>query len=626
MCGIAGIVNAAEPVSKDRVIKMTNAIAHRGPDGEGHWFNSSGRVGLGHRRLSIIDLSRDGAQPMHFGEGRYSIVFNGEIYNYLELRQDLVGKGIHFRSHSDTEVLLALYSIKKEKCLDELDGMFSFAIWDEQEQTLFCARDRFGEKPFYYSHISGNTFVFGSEIKQLFSYGIRKEVNERMAYNFMINRYVLSNPSDNSETFYNKINKLEPAHYLIVDSDLRIHKKRYWDLDIHKEDLDITFEDASARFKELFERSIRRRLRSDVPVGSSLSGGLDSSTIVCLIDRINQDKKICQKTFSARFKNFAKDEGRYMEEVVVKTNAEAHFTWPDEEGFINEIDKVIFHQDEPFASASIFAQWSVMKLAKEQNVTVLIDGQGADEILAGYHYYFSTYLKQLFQNGSSRYTEELIAYRQMHNPTFKDFSSQVDTSLFTQSSLLSKLMAWTKNMVRPAYRLIRPVPVKTYHSKENQFQSDYANSFSSGDVFQHIPSENLKEVLYWNTCIYGLEDLLRYADRNSMAFSREVRLPFLEHELVEFVFSLPSEFKISKGWTKYILRKSFENIMPPDISWRTDKIGYEPPQSKWMANPKINEMIQEAKLKLEQRRILNPRRDIKEDDDWTLLMAGKMLF
>ncbi|HEV7231088.1 MAG TPA: asparagine synthase (glutamine-hydrolyzing) [Bacteroidia bacterium] len=625
MCGIAGIVSNQQKVAPEPLKRMTDVISHRGPDGEGQWINSSGGTGLGHRRLSIIDLSADGAQPMHFGEGRYTITFNGEIYNYIELKDKLLKQGVKFRSQSDTEVLMALYALKREKCLDELDGMFAFAIWDELEKTLFCARDRFGEKPFYYHHEPGKVFIFGSEIKQLFASGLPRNVNNRMAFNFLNNRFMLSNPSVRSETFFDGISKLEPAHYLLISADLKLTHKRYWDIDRNSENKTISFDDAAIRFRELFERSTKRRLRADVPVGSSLSGGIDSSTIVCLIDQINHENKISQKTFSARFKDFAKDEGKFMEAVISRTKAEAHFTWPDETGFVNDIDKLIYHQDEPFASASIFAQWCVMKLAKENNVTVLIDGQGADEMLAGYLYYFPTYLKQLYKQQSPLYPEELDVYRSRHNPVFQEF--RPDTSSANQSlSIATQTKRALKNVVRPFYRAVIPAQ-STILRKAHPFLSpEYTTAFSPKDLYNTNFEGSLKDQLYLNTCVSGLEDLLRYADRNSMAFSREVRLPFLEKEMVEFIFSLPSEYKISKGWTKILLRKAFEDIMPPEISWRVDKIGYEPPQTKWMANPAVASMVIQAKEKLEKEHVLNPNRDKGQDNDWSLLMAGKMLF
>jgi asparagine synthase (glutamine-hydrolysing) len=393
MCGIAGIykLNNAS-VKMEELKKMTDVIIHRGPDGEGHWINESSKVGFGHRRLSIIDLSENGKQPMHYANGRYTITFNGEIYNYIELRKELIQKGYQFISDSDTEVLLALYDLKKEKCLQDLDGMFSFAIWDEKEQILFCARDRVGEKPFHY-YLDEHQFVFASEIKQFWEAGINKSVDQQKIMKYA-EFGIIDEVDDITKTFYNNIKRLDSAHYLIIGAKKNVHINKYWDIDLNAPKFNGTIEQAAEKFLELFTESIRLRLRSDVPVGSSLSGGLDSSSIVMLIDAL-KGKEIKQNTFSARFNNFDKDEGVHIEAVVKACkNLEVHYTWPDKNYFEQVFDKVTYHQDEPFGSTSIIAQYAVMELAKKNNVTVLLDGQGADEYLAGYLFYYQKYLNQ----------------------------------------------------------------------------------------------------------------------------------------------------------------------------------------------------------------------------------------
>ncbi|HLG35625.1 MAG TPA: asparagine synthase (glutamine-hydrolyzing), partial [Bacteroidia bacterium] len=370
MCGIAGILSFSNRAEERMVRKMTDTLHHRGPDGEGVWMNGSAQICLGHRRLSIIDLSDSGRQPMHFADGRYTITYNGEIYNYVELKEELKKKGCRFVSTSDTEVLLALYDFKKEQCLAELDGMFAFAIWDEKEKTLFCARDRFGEKPFYY-HINENYFAFASEMKALFATDMEKTPGRKKIYDYLLYS-ALEDSADRSSTFYENIIQLEASHYLLVSADKTFVKKRYWDIDINVRDHDITEKDAAAKFRELLTLSVRRRLRSDVPVGSSLSGGLDSSSIVMLIDRMKKDGRV-QKTFSARFENFIRDEGRFMQMVIDKSNVEPHFVFPTVKSAIENMKMVAYHQEEPIGSTSIMAQYEVMKLAKENNIKVLLD-------------------------------------------------------------------------------------------------------------------------------------------------------------------------------------------------------------------------------------------------------------
>jgi asparagine synthase (glutamine-hydrolysing) len=618
MCGIAGIVSKSKKVQVQELKKMTDVIVHRGPDGEGHWIHHFGKVGFGHRRLSIIDLSNHAAQPMHYQNGRYTITFNGEIYNYLELRKKLILEGFAFESNSDTEVLLAMYAGKGPSCLNELDGMFAFAIWDEQERKLFCARDRFGEKPFHFSILDGEKFVFSSEIKQLFEVGVDRKSNEKILFNFFQSNHVLHDPRKPDETFYSQVKRLEPAHYLIVDCDLNIEKKRYWDLDIESENNSISLQDAADRFYELMEQSIRLRLRSDVPVGSSLSGGLDSSAIVCLIDKINENQAIKQKTFSARFNNFERDEGKFMQMVIDSTNVEPHFTFPDENKFIEEFKKVCWHQEEPFGGPSVFAQWEVMKLAKEHDVTVLLDGQGADESLAGYHYFFHTYLNELKRSGSKLYESELQAYRTRHNPTY---GLQLDAGITQSKTIESRI----KDLLRPIYRTMKPLKQNSTSGTSSDFlHPDFAMQFLSDEK---LPDHQggLKEQLYVNNCVIGLNNLLRFADRNSMAFSREMRLPFLSHHLVEFLFSLPNEFKIQDGWTKYVMRKAFEPILPKEITWRVDKIGYEPPQSRWMENQIVQNMVKDSISDLERSGIVNKKRSsIGKNDEWNALVVANI--
>jgi asparagine synthase (glutamine-hydrolysing) len=620
MCGIAGIVSKSNRVQIQELKAMTDIIYHRGPDGDGHWINEIGNVGFGHRRLSIIDLSNHASQPMHFGNGRYTITFNGEIYNYLELRQDLLQKGITFSSNSDTEVLLALYAQKGAACLEELDGMFAFAIWDDLEKVLFCARDRFGEKPFHYAFSNDGKFVFSSEIKQLFEVGISRKCNQKILFNFFESNHVLHDPRCPEETFYQEVNRLEPAHYMIVTPDLIVVKKRYWDLNMDSENTEISIQEAADKFHELLLQSVKLRLRSDVPVGSSLSGGLDSSTIVCLIDKLNDNQTIAQKTFSARFKNFERDEGKFMQIVIDSTNAEPHFTFPDEQKFVSDFKKVCWHQEEPFGGPSVFAQWEVMKLAKQENVTVLLDGQGADESLAGYHYFFHTYLNELKRNQSLLYESELNAYRSRHNP---NYGLEQSISSAKQQSFEDKL----KDLIRPIYRTFRPIKQEVPSGHVPDFlNKEFTSQFESEEKLPEHTG-GLKEQLYVNNCVIGLNNLLRFADRNSMAFSREMRLPFLSHQVVEFLFSLPNEFKIQDGWTKYIMRKAFEPILPKEITWRVDKIGYEPPQSRWMENKEIKDLIESSIVDLENEGIINKKRKATEkSDEWNSLVVSETLF
>lgn len=617
MCGIAGIYNIQRTVNLADLKSMTDIICHRGPDGEGQWINQERTVGLGHRRLSIIDLSEDGKQPMHYADNRYTITFNGEIYNYIEIREKLLQKGYKFRSKSDTEVLMALYDHKKENCLQDLDGMFSFAIWDNVEKKLFCARDRFGEKPLFYHYIPNEKFVFASEMKELWAYGIPKEANLTMFYRFLSQGYI-TNPNQLNETFYKNILKLEAAHYIVIDEKLNLTKKQYWDIDLQKKS-SLSLQQATEKFAELLTNSVKLRLRADVPVGSSLSGGLDSSTVVCIIDALNHEQTISQKTFSARFHNFAKDEGKFMQYVIDKTKVEPHFVFPTAEMMIADFDKLCYHQEEPFGSASIFAQWAVMELAKKNNVTVLLDGQGADEILAGYHPYYGDFFRELQQNNLALYDRETKLFENRYHNAMHPITPS-EKAWYATKQLIKKAILFDK--WRPQSPASQKTPQKTSQNNHITFlHKDFEQAYRHSEI-TYQSFNNLNDSLYFSTMHYGLSDLLRYADRNSMAHSREVRLPFLSHELVEFMFSLPSSYKIHEAWTKYVLRKGFEKVLPPEITWRTDKIGYEPPQKSWLESDIMKEKMHQAKTKLVGEKIITDTGKDLENKQWTILAAA----
>lgn len=554
MCGIAGILSFNNnSIELNHLKRMTDAIIHRGPDNEGHWISNCKRVGLGHRRLSIIDLTSNSKQPMHY-KSRFSIVFNGEIYNYREIKEYLVSKKYIFSSESDTEVLLALYANKGREMVHDLDGMFAFAIWDSLKNELFCARDRFGEKPFYY-FIDKNKFVFASEMKALWALGIPKLIKEESIHSFIKNDFKETENYQNQTSFHN-INKLCPASTLTIDFERKPNISKYWSLDSVKINEDITFEDATEKYLEIFQESVKYRLRSDVSVGSSLSGGIDSSSIVMMIDKLKPRDQI-QKVFSARFENFEKDEGYFIQKLLDNFKTlDSYNTWPEKSSILDFIEKVIYHQEEPFASTSVLAQWKVMKLAKENNVTVLLDGQGADEYLAGYFPEQKIYLTQLFFENKKKYKSQLKSFNLINR------NSNYNADYLNSETFKMRLGRLKKTLLQ-----------------------------------QPIDYMNFKDSLKNRLNSKGFHDLLRYADRNSMAFSREIRLPFLSHKLVEFVMTLPDDFLINDGWSKYIHRKSFDKLIPNEICWRKSKIGFEPPQKRWLNDKKVIEIFNNQKEK-----------------------------
>lgn len=549
---------------------MSEVLAHRGPDGQGIWIDETGRVGFMHRRLSIIDLSDNGRQPMHYLDHRYTITFNGEIYNYIELKEELLQKGYRFVSNSDTEVLLALYADRGVDCLQAVDGMFAFAIWDSVEKKLFLARDRFGEKPLYYTLLDG-AFCFASEMKALFAIGASRAASPDRIYKYLQSN-VLIDEDDIESTFYTDIKQLDAANYMLVSEGAVLRTEKYWSLDAVETDTRISLSDAADRFRELLTASIRRRLRSDVPVGSSLSGGIDSSAIVLIANQMKTSEQV-QNTFSARFRNFKKDEGKFIDMVLGKARGvNPHDVYPDAEQLVDEIETLAYHQEEPFYSGSQYNQYCVMRLAKEFNTTVLLDGQGADEQLGGYPYYYFHHLTHLITRRPVKFLRERKAYQAIHRE------------------------------LQP-YRIPRRLPL--WYLKRQLFKSHY--------VFD----EDVRGVLKRDTTSTGLKALLRYGDRNSMAFSREVRLPFLSHELSEFIFSLPIDYILREGWTKFILRKATEDIIPTDITWRKDKIGYEPPQDRWME--RLKPVLEPYKARTRYLDLTGGR-PVREITDWKWLM------
>jgi len=557
MCGIVGCVGSTPKLSEETFILMRDLLAHRGPDDAGSWESNGGAIRLGNRRLAILDLSPAAHQPMVSERNGLVITHNGEVYNYLELRKELEAHGHRFRSTSDTEVILASYQEWGDECLSRLNGMFAFAIWDSKRERLFAARDRFGEKPFYYV-IGPDYLLFASEVKALLASGlVPPEPNHRTIYRYLTVREV----DTGAETLFQGVRALPPAHALIYSRpDGGLRTWQYWDID---PDERVTFDsdkDYAERFLELLTDSVRIRLRSDVPVGSSLSGGLDSSSVVCLV--ADETGRGAQETFSARFRDPRYDEGRYIEQVVEQTQAEGHVVYPDPASLSREMERLTWHQEEPFLSTSIYAQWCVMRLAKEEGVTVLLDGQGGDETLAGYHVYFGPYyvdlLKQLRVASLAR-----SGWRYLHEQGPRNLPLILFTML-------------PPRLRQPVRRHVRPVAVPEAYERTWKGTDERAPLKLKGTL-DRAQYETLTRTM--------LPALLRYADRNAAAFSREIRLPFLDHRLVEFLFSIPSDQRLRGTTTKYILRESMRGLIPEEVRTRKDKLGFAPPQTTWMRGP-----------------------------------------
>jgi asparagine synthase (glutamine-hydrolysing) len=610
MCGIAGIISAdPSAISVQRLKKMTDTLVHRGPEAEAFWIEQ--HTGFGHRRLCIIDLSNAGAQPMHYLD-RYTIVYNGEIYNYKELREALERKGYQFHSTSDTEVLLAAYACYKESCLQHLDGMFAFALWDKSENILFAARDRFGEKPFYYSHNEKKQeLIFASEMKALFAAGLTRAYDDSMLLNFLGLGFT-EHPLLKSKTFYKNILSLAPAHYLTLRPGKSLEVKCWWKLATLQETMHPA--DAQSRFSSLLEASVYRRLRSDVPIGTSLSGGLDSSSVIATAALL-PGKNYSHKSFSAIFPGYIKDESDYIRLVSHQFKLDSYFSTPDGATLAADFHRFMYFHEQPVSTASAYAQFKVYELAKQQHVTVLLDGQGADEVLAGYPKYTHWYLQELWRTDFNLFTGEKQALKK--NGVAFSWGVRNIVASWLPSLTAKKLRDKTAGML--------------YNS--SYIDAGFMHAHIDNSSFYKPEIRTLNDLLHFNITNFGLAELLRYADSNSMAHSREVRLPFLNHELVAFVFSLQSSLKIHDGWSKWLLRKSMETSLPSGIVWRKEKVGFEPPQEIWMRHPLIQEMVMECKQKLVDKQVLNasvlnkknqPPENSATDNDWRFLVAGAL--
>jgi len=615
MCGIVGIYHLdGQVVSKAVLQRATEVVAHRGPDDEGYVFvntrdgifgTAGGRdtpdavraskylyspgaeidsfdtraggfnLAFGHRRLSIVDLSPAGHQPMCNADGTIWIVYNGEIYNYIELREELKALGHRFATRTDTEVIIAAYEEWGYDCLRRFNGMWAFAIWDVRKRGLFCSRDRFGVKPFYY-YWDGASFAFASEIKSLLQLPfVYTSPNDTAIYQYL----ALARSEGKAETFFWNVMQLEPGHY-VTANERGLQVQRYYSLDYTTE-LG-RFDGKALRrysdaFMELLRDAVRIRLRSDMPVGSCLSGGIDSSIIVCTINEFLKNEGYGrevigerQKTFSACYELSAYDERKFIQEVVRATDVDAQFVFPSGERLWEEIDELIWHQEEPFGSTSIYAQWNVMRLARENGVPVLLDGQGADEMLAGYHTYFNAYLAHLLYAGQlTRFIREFGSLRKItKNPVYSSFAFLLP---FYNSLLPGMRVLLRDKVVKERMLKTQPTSLVNVAFEMKQVEEGQARA-----------ETNLQTALWKSETEYGLRELLRYEDKNSMAFSVETRTPFVDYRLVEFVFALPACYKIHDGWTKYLLRIGTEGLLPEKVRWRKDKMGFPTPELIWM--------------------------------------------
>jgi len=547
----------------EKLRAAVKCIDHRGPDGEGIVLADTGtkkhfelkegeslneisvNMCLAHKRLSIIDPTPAGHQPMMHHNS--IITFNGEIYNYIEIKQELKKLGFNFKTDSDTEVILAAYQAWQEKCLSKFNGMFSFVIYDIQNNKLFIANDRFGVKPLYfYQNTEG--FILSSEIKQFYKFGLSLSLNNEIIKTFLSNQYI----DHSNETFFSEINRFPKAHYCIVDLNSKFEKlnfRSYYSLPSSI----ISKNNFNEEFTRLFTDAVKLRLRSDVPLGFASSGGLDSSSILYKAYTLlnGQAQKNSINTFSAIFPGMDGDESEFIKLIENDLNINSHYVNPLEQFSVSDFEDHIFHQDLPVTSTSYYAEWCVARLVNSKGVKVLLIGQGGDELLAGYHHHFYRYCRQLILQGKIfKYLEELKAYAEIKGK---------------EKNVLHKMII---NEVKLSIKL------KAGLSKISNKLEKHWNS-----------ADKLIDLLKIDFSSAMLPTFLRSDDRDAMAFGLETRHPFLDYRLVDLCFSMPDDIKIKNGWQKNILRENMKD-MPEAIRYRKDKKGYTTPEAAWISKHK----------------------------------------
>ena len=587
MCGIGGLLlKPPGPIKPEWVHTFIQRLAHRGPDDSGWLALHQGKSYHGrevqsdlvaellllHRRLSILDLSTGGHQPMLTADGRYAIVLNGEIYNYLELREELETLGHQFRSRSDTEVLLVAFAQWGVQCLPRLVGMFACAILDRPARRLWLIRDFFGIKPLYYAFWQEG-MAFASEIRPLLELpGVARTVNPQRLYD-----YLCSGITDHgAETMFAAIKQLPPAHYveICLDKPVTVRPVRYWDID-HTEETELSFDKAAETLRQLFLDSVRLHLRSDVPVGAALSGGIDSSAIVMAMRHL--DHNLDLHTFSFIADDAAISEERWVDVVAGAARARVHKVKLTPDELTADLDHLIEVQGEPFISTSMYGQYRVFQAAQRAGIKVMLDGQGADELLAGYSTYRLTRIASLLRCGQWDQ-----AVRLAHSGRVSIAGWKVLVRAFGRSAPLS-VQRFLRRVLR---REAMPAWLNAAWFRERGVKPASALEPDGQDL--------LKQELYRTLTETSLPHLLHYEDRNSMAFSIESRVPFLNPKLVQFLFSLPESYIIApNGTTKAIFRRAMRGIVPDTVLDRQDKLGFATPEQNWLLimKPWVDEVL-----------------------------------
>lgn len=581
MCGIAGILSAKVPAGEEELSAMAAALAHRGPDARA--VNQCGPLGLAHTRLAVIDTRDVGRQPMSDSSGEFVIVFNGEIYNFLELRSQLAARGAEFKTNTDTEVILESYKAWGERCVERLVGMFAFGLWDKKEQQLLLARDRLGQKPLFYAPLPCGGLIFASELKAILASG---RVERRLDLT-AVSSYISLNYGVGAQAFVRGVNKLAPATTLTADVNGRHKKREYWNLSSYfRQKRKFRSErDAIEEFDELLLGSVQARLISDVPLGAFLSGGIDSSAVVAAMNRLRPAAQ--NSTFSIGFR-----EPTYSELPQARALAE-HLGVSHHEAIVDAdmaavLPEIVYFSDEPFADTSIIPLYYLSKFARE-SVTVCLSGDGGDEILAGYTTYVADRLNKLLRPLPQTVFHAVHALISRLPPSFGKVSIDYKLRQFLKGAgpdWLRSHYSW-REICADACRaqLLRPEALAQLP------EGSALNVFSEHS--DAVPDcHYLDRAMYVDIKTWLADDILVKVDRASMAHSLEARAPFLDHRLVEFAAALPVDLKLRGFTKKYILRRSQARYLPP-TTIRRRKEGFNAPIAHWLASPALEPFYRE---------------------------------
>lgn len=597
MCGIAGIwhLNKKE-LTNDKLVRFTDSMIHRGPDGGGYHIFNDVALGFGHRRLSILDLTDSGKQPMSFADDRYWITYNGEVYNFIELKNELVLLGYTFKTDTDTEVILASYHCWGKKCMLKFNGMWAFAIYDTQEQKLFLARDRFGVKPLHYHFERNKLFAFASEtiaFKKLDNFN--RKIN-RTTLEHSINTFSSIEPW--GYTIFDHIYQLLPGHYIELKQDSDLKQEKWWDTFENLVSTPVSYEDQVAEFKDLFADSCKLRMRSDVSIASALSGGVDSSAVYCMLHHLmsssNNNERIptnWQKAFVATFPNTSVDERRFAEEVIDYTKGQVNYIVPNYSNLVNDIEKATIMFD-GITSTPITAVTDIYKSMRQNGITVSLDGHGVDEMLYGYNASAGEAFLSAKLSGDDEYAKDLLntclgMQLEENRPALEkrllyryDNIKMFEERMRNENIIKKKIKSVLKNRFRPD----RAVDAL---SKSDWLRSEKTNSldYLSSQHYKYNQSLSRAEMylakdFHINSIPYNLRDFDRAAMQNSI----EIRMPFMDYRLVTYLFSLNTKSKIGDGFTKRILRDAMKGIMPESIRTRKLKIGLGAPMPEWFTN------------------------------------------